>query len=152
MPKFLRTIRLDDSDTRVFDDAAAAGEWAVSGAFAFAAMEREDLAGKTGHAFAGGFLGLTTFGRSTLVAVTEASARDLAQIERRLAEHLVARYGAPSLQLAFPAAGAELAMILGVAAEAPVDAVLTVKRRFDAKGRIEQRFGRIDLDITASPP
>ncbi len=31
----LRTIRLDASDTFVFDGAAEPGEWAVSGAFVF---------------------------------------------------------------------------------------------------------------------
>ena len=33
--KLLRTIRLDPSDTFVFDRAAEPGEWAVSGAFMF---------------------------------------------------------------------------------------------------------------------
>ena len=33
--KLLRTIRLDPSDTFVFERAAEPGEWAVSGAFAF---------------------------------------------------------------------------------------------------------------------
>ena len=33
--KLLRTIRLDPSDTFVFEQAAEPGEWAVSGAFAF---------------------------------------------------------------------------------------------------------------------
>ncbi len=35
MLKFPRTIRLDPSDTFVFERAAVPGEWAVSGAFAF---------------------------------------------------------------------------------------------------------------------
>ena len=33
--KLLRTIRLDPSDTFVFERAAKPGEWAVSGAFVF---------------------------------------------------------------------------------------------------------------------
>ena len=39
--KLLRTIRLDDSDTFLFETAAESGEWAVSGAFAVA-LERDD--------------------------------------------------------------------------------------------------------------
>ena len=35
MLKFPRTIRLDPSDTFVFERAAEPGEWAVSGAFVF---------------------------------------------------------------------------------------------------------------------
>ena len=34
--KLLRTIRFDDSDDQVYARAAVPGEWAVSGAFAFA--------------------------------------------------------------------------------------------------------------------
>ena len=46
--KFLRTIRFDNSDTQVFEQAAPSGEWAVSGAFAFTSMPRLMLVGKTG--------------------------------------------------------------------------------------------------------
>ena len=35
MLRFPRTIRLDPSDTLVFERAAEPGEWAVSGAFVF---------------------------------------------------------------------------------------------------------------------
>ena len=142
MPKFLRTIRRDDGDTRLFDLAAELGEWAVSGAFAFAVMEREDIAGRTANGFTSGFLGLDSFGRSTLAVVAEASAQDIAQIERRLAEHLVARYGAPSLALAFPAAGDEIAMILDIALDAPIGTVFSVHRTHDANGRIKEAFRR----------
>ena len=42
--KLLRTIRADASDTFVFERAAEPGEWAVSGAFAFA-LQGRPLAG-----------------------------------------------------------------------------------------------------------
>ena len=44
--KLLRTIRLDPSDTFVFDRAADPGEWAVSGAFMFADANPDTLDGK----------------------------------------------------------------------------------------------------------
>jgi hypothetical protein len=37
--KLLRTIQLDASDSFIFEMAAEPGEWAVSGAFAFARDE-----------------------------------------------------------------------------------------------------------------
>jgi len=40
--KLIRTIRLDPSDTFVFERAAEPGEWAVSGAFAFWRSETND--------------------------------------------------------------------------------------------------------------
>lgn len=41
--KLLRTVRADASDTFVFERAAEPGEWAVSGAFAFARADPEAL-------------------------------------------------------------------------------------------------------------
>ena len=45
--KLLKTIRFDASDERVFELAAAPEEWAVSGAFAFADLAPEAVAGKS---------------------------------------------------------------------------------------------------------
>ena len=41
--KLLRTIRLDPSDTFVFERAAEPGEWAVPGAFVFLDAETEGI-------------------------------------------------------------------------------------------------------------
>ena len=56
--KLLRTIRLDPSDTFVFDRAAEPGEWAVPGAFAFARSDVRALTGKARATFRSGFLGV----------------------------------------------------------------------------------------------
>ena len=78
--KLLRTIRLDPSDTFVFERAAEPGEWAVSGAFMFADADPEALDGKPRAAFRGGFLGVPSFGWSTLVQIVEASDEDRAAV------------------------------------------------------------------------
>ena len=69
--KLLRTIRLDPSDTFVFERAAEPGEWAVSGAFVFWDADPAALSGKARAAFRGGFLGVESLGRSTLVQIVE---------------------------------------------------------------------------------
>ena len=46
MPKLPRTIRLDPSDTFVFERAAEPGEWAVTGSFLFLDQDVTALAGK----------------------------------------------------------------------------------------------------------
>ena len=71
--KLLRTIRLDPSDTFVFERAAEPGEWAVPGGFAFATMDVARLEGKKRAAFRSGFLGIDSLGWSTLLQVVEAS-------------------------------------------------------------------------------
>ena len=69
--KLLRTIRLDASDTFVFDAAAEPGEWAVSGAFVFWDKDPATLGAKKRAAFRGGFLGVNSLGWSTLVQIVE---------------------------------------------------------------------------------
>lgn len=143
MRKLLRTIRFDDSDTRVFDLAAEAGEWAVSGAFQFGAVEPQDMKGKLKQAFANGFLGIQSFGRSTFATVGEVSDAELAEIERRLAEHFVFRYGAPSIAAAMPVADDEIAFALDLCRDTPINTVFAVRRSHDEKGGIKEEFRRI---------
>src|SRR5687768_11004534 len=95
--KLLRTIRLDPSDTFVFERAAEPGEWAVSGAFAFWGRDAGVLEGKARSAFRAGFLGIDTLGRSTLVQIVDASEEDRAAVVETLAQRLVEHFGAPDL-------------------------------------------------------
>jgi hypothetical protein len=140
MMKLLKTIRFDASDERVYELAAAPEEWAVSGAFAFAALPGEALVGKARQAFANGFLGLASFGRSTFATVGEASPADLEAIERALALHLVARHGAPGLEAALPAAKEEVRFVLDLCRDVAINTVFTVRRTRDAQGEIKEEF------------
>ena len=95
--KLLRTIRLDSSDTFVFDRAAEPGEWAVSGAFMFWNVDPLALEGKPRAAFRSGFLGVNSFGWSTLVQIVEANGEDRRTAVDGLARRLLADFGAPSI-------------------------------------------------------
>jgi len=105
--KLLRTIRLDPSDTFVFENAAVPGEWAVSGSFAFWNADIDALAGKERAAFRGGFLGVETLGWSTLVQIVEARDEDRLAAIDMLAKQLVERFGAPDIATATAAATEE---------------------------------------------
>lgn len=105
--RFLRTIRLDDSDTQIYERAAEPGEWAVPGSFAFLELEPEQLTGKTLQAFKHGFLGTRTFGWSTLVEIAEISEDEYQGVVDRLAAHFMSDYGAPHIAAALPLAGDE---------------------------------------------
>ncbi|MFN3350669.1 DUF6505 family protein [Pseudorhodoplanes sp.] len=106
--KLLKTIRLDPSDTFVFERAAEPGEWAVPGTFVFAAIDPSALQGKTRTAFRAGFLGVSSLGWSTLVQIVETNAAGRADAVAQLAQRLVQHFGAPSLEAARVAAEEEV--------------------------------------------
>ena len=105
-----RTIRLDGSDAVVFAQAAEPGEWAVAGTFLFAGRPSDSLSRKEQIAFRTGFLGIGSFGHSTLVVVSEASEEERELAVEALAGQLVARLGAPDVDVARPAAEEEIAL------------------------------------------
>ena len=97
--KLPRTVRLDPSDTFVFERAAEPGEWAVVGSFLFWDADIPNLAGKARAAFRAGFVGVESLGFSTLVVVTQATEeeREAAKsISSLAAPRAASRLGAPS--------------------------------------------------------
>src|SRR5437588_10598765 len=106
--KLPRTIRLDPSDTFVFEHPAEPGEWAVTGSFLFWDADVPSLTGKPRAAFRTGFLGVRSFGFSTLVIVSEASERERDEAIDALAKQLLERLGAPDMDAARAAADEEV--------------------------------------------
>jgi hypothetical protein len=145
--KLLRTIRLDPSDTFVFERAAEPGEWAVPGGFAFATMDVARLDGKKRAAFRSGFLGIDTLGWSTLVQVVEASEADRAAAVDLLARRLVEHYGAPSLDVARAAAEEETAFATSISNH-PRGMLLALARKHD-NGDIRETFRTLAPGIGA---
>ncbi len=142
--KLLKTIRFDQTDERVFERAAAEGEWAVSGAFAFSGLDEAALIGKRRQAFVNGFLGLTSFGRATFAVVASMSEDEAGASEEALAQHLLAHYGAPDEGAARDAAREEIGFVAELVAEARINTVFTVFRRLDADGNIREAFRTIE--------
>jgi hypothetical protein len=136
--KLLRTIRLDPSDTFVFEDAAEPGEWAVSGAFVFWNDDVAKLAGKARSAYRGAFLGVASLGWSTLVQIVEANEADRVDVVERLAEQLVSRFGAPDMAAARAAANEEVAFAQSLCNQ-PADTLIAVHRTFE-DGEVREAF------------
>lgn len=136
--KLLRTIRLDPSDTFVFEKPAEPGEWAVSGAFVFWNADTAELQGKARSAFRSGFLGVETLGWSTLVQIVEASEADRAHVVDLLAQRLVAHFGAPNIDAARVAAEEEVAFSESLCTQ-PKDILVGVHRRFE-DGAVRETF------------
>ena len=130
MSKFPRTIRLDPSDTFVFERAAEPGEWAVSGAFVFWNQDPALLSPKARVALRSGFLGIDSLGWST-------DAEQEAMVER-LARQLLEKFGAPDLAAARRAAEEEVAFA-GSLCDHAAQTLLAVQRSVE-DGEIRERF------------
>ena len=143
------TIRLDPSDTFVYARAAEPGEWAVTGTFLFFGVDAAGLSGKERQAFRAGFLGIDSFGWSTLVVVTEATPDERAAAVDRLAEQLVARCGAPDLAIARAAAEEEIAFAQSLC-DHPANTLLGLHRASEDAGiresfrTLHRRVGRLE--------
>jgi hypothetical protein len=137
--RMLRTIRLDPSDTVVFETAAAPGEPAVVGSFMFWDEDPAALTGKARQAFRAGFLGLGSFGFSTLVTVGTATAEEREAAVASLAAHLRARHGAPDDMAARAAAEEEFGFAEGLAEGHEAGTVVALTRSIEPDG-VRERF------------
>ncbi len=138
MLRFPRTIRLDPSDTFVFERAAEPGEWAVSGAFVFWNRDPANLGQKQRVALRSGFLGIDSLGWSTLAIVTEATEADRQAMVERLAGQLLKKFGAPDPNAARVAAEEEVAFAASLC-DHPPQTLLAVQRSVE-NGEIRERF------------
>jgi hypothetical protein len=138
MLKLPRTIRLDPSDTFVFERAAEPGEWAVSGAFVFWNRDPATLAQKQRVALRSGFLGIESLGWSTLAIVTEATEAERQTMVECLAAQLLEKFGAPDLEAARGAAEEEVAFAASLC-DHPAQTLLAVQRSIE-DGEIRERF------------
>lgn len=139
MASFARVIRLDESDLNVYPVAAEPGEWAISGAFEFSNWSEADLTGKPRQAFVNGWLGLDSFGRATLVAVSAITEAELSALTEALAAHFVTRYGAPSVDAARPVAAEEVAQMASLCEDHAPNTLLFVERSLEDIG-VRERF------------
>jgi hypothetical protein len=141
--KLLRTIALDSSDTFVFDVPAEPGDWAVSGAFRFCDRDPAKLSGKERSAFRSGFLGVHSWGWSTLAQIVRATEDDRRTLVELLARQLVERFGAPDLATAHLAAEEEVAFAQSLCTH-PISALIAVHRSA-SDGEVRESFRRLQL-------
>ena len=136
--KLPRAIRLDPSDSFVFRKAAEPGEWLVTGSFLFTPESVAGLDTKGRVAFRSGFLGIASFGWSTLAVVTEATAEEREQAVAQLATQFIEKLGAPDLATARAAAEEEIAFAASLC-DHPQQTLLALHRTIE-DGEIRERF------------
>ncbi|MDH3639226.1 MAG: DUF6505 family protein [Gammaproteobacteria bacterium] len=138
--KLLRAVRLDDSDLEVFEVTAEPGEWMVPGGFEFLSSADLNLGGKQKQAFHSGFLGVRTFGRATLAAITLASEGDFNNAVQQLTENLFVHCGAPDRAAAAKAAMEEVRFAESLCAY-DENTLIAVERELTEDG-VSERFKR----------
>lgn len=132
-----RAIRLDQSDLHVFERPCEPGEWAIPGGFAYWEVDPARLEGKAQLAFRSGWLGLTSFGHSTLVEIAEIDEAAFFAAVERLARHIEAAYGAPSFGHALAAARQEIDDAAALC-EHKLGTLLAVERAPSEEGFVER--------------
>lgn len=129
-----RAIHFDESDMNIFHSPARTGEWCISGGFEFSNWSEADLAGKARQAFSNGWLGVETFGRVSVVAITQVEAAELDALTTALAQHFVDVYGAPSLADAEHVAREELMHMVDICDGQQPNTLLLVSRELTDAG------------------
>lgn len=139
MIKLPRTLRLDLSDTFVFERAAEPGRWAVAGSFQFWDADLDTLSPKARAAFRSGFLDVRDLGHSTLVEVAEAEEAERDLLVETLAGHLLRSFGAPDPAAARGAAEDEVTFAAALCDDHEPGTVVAM-HRFVEGGEIKERF------------
>lgn len=137
--KLARVIRLDESDLNVFTNAAEPGEWAIPGTFAYSKWTEDDLTGKARQEFAHGWLGLTSFGRASVVAVTSITETERSGLIDLLAFHFTEAWGAPNVDTARPVAEEEIAHMVQMCSDQDENTLMVIERELTEAG-VKDRF------------
>ncbi len=137
--KLARVIRLDESDPNVFTIAAEPGEWAIAGTFAFSNWTEDDLTGKARQEFAHGWLGLESFGRASVLAITPITDAEHDSLIDILAFHFTESWGAPDMDAARPVAEAEIADMIALCADQEDNTLMVIERELTPEG-VKDRF------------
>jgi hypothetical protein len=132
--RFLKAVRLDDSDDRILagtGGAAHDGEWVVSGGYAVCNLP--------GHRVAGcrcdtSFIAAGAQRRCTVAEVAEIDNEAYDEVKGALARHFLDDLGAPTPEAARAAAEEECAYTADLAAGFPSEVWITVRREPTEKG------------------
>lgn len=127
--KFLKAVRLDDSDTRILageGGAAEDGEWVVSGGYAVCDLAQGHREPRC-HCDTT-FVAVGARRRCTIAEVAKMDEEAYARVKQALTRHFIDDLGAPTAEAAARAADDECTYTAGLAAGFPAEVWITVKR------------------------
>lgn len=141
MAKFLKAVRLDDSDAELYRTSSACDEdeWVTSGGFAVCDLKAGYRCDPPCHCDAS-FLSLTRRARCTLAEVVEVEASDIEIFKDQMTQHLMFDWKAPDFATARELAIEEITYTMDLAGSFPAEVWITVKRSPGADGAIEEKY------------
>ena len=137
--KFLKAVRLDDSDSHVYaahGGAAEDGEWMVSGGYAVCDLAKGHRT-ETCHCGTS-FISVESHGRCTIAEVCHIEPHEYEGIQKELIRHFMEDLGAPSPKAAREAADEECAYTADLAAGFPNEVWISVHRQPSEEGIAER--------------
>lgn len=145
MPKFLKAVRLDNSDDELYRQAGACDEdeWVTSGGFAVCNLAEGFRCDPRCYCDAS-FLSLTRRARCTLAEVVDVDGADIEIFKDQMTQHLLFDWKAPDYETARELADEEIAYTLELAATFPTEVWITVKRSPGPDGAIEEKYDQYD--------
>ncbi len=146
MPKFLRAVRLDDSDDHLYQahGAASEGEWLVSGGYSACDAENAPRCDPRCHCESS-FVALASRRRCSIAEVVEVSDEDLAARTEELAWFLLKGWGAPSWEAALAVAEDEVRHTAEVCETLSPEVWISVKRTArEGGGALDEQYSVYD--------
>jgi hypothetical protein len=152
MPKFLRAVRLDDSDDHLFrtHGAAREGDWVVSGGYAVCDFANAPKCDPRCYCESS-FLALESRSRCSIAEVVEVTDEELEARTDALAWFLVKGWGAPSWEVARRVAEEEVRHTADVCESLAPEVWITVKRTPSQDGAaVEEQYAVYDRLLVGS--
>jgi Family of unknown function (DUF6505) len=142
MQKFLRAVRLDNSDDQLYRQSGSAreGEWLVSGGYAVCDLAQGYRCSPRCHCD-DSFLHLTSAARCSIAEVVEIDDAVIPELIDSLAQHLILHWKAPSTEAARAIAEDEVNYTAELCLTFPADVWITVKRVPNPQGNgIDEKY------------
>jgi hypothetical protein len=151
MKKFLKAVRLDNSDAELFRQGGACDEdeWVTSGGFAVCDLAEGYRCEPRCYCDAS-FLSLTRRARCTIAEVVEVEDADLEIFKDQMAQHLLFDWKAPDFETAHDVAEEEINYTTELASSFPAEVWITVSRRPGEGGAIDEKYNQYERLVLGS--
>ncbi|MEI6738487.1 MAG: DUF6505 family protein, partial [Pseudomonadota bacterium] len=145
MPKFLKAVRLDDSDAELYATSAACDEdeWVCTGGFTVCDLASGYRCEPRCYCDTS-FLSITRRARVTLAEVVDVNVADLEIFKDQLAQHLLFDWKAPDFETARAIAEEEIDYTTETASGFPTEVWITVKRSPGIDGAIDEKYDQYE--------
>ena len=151
MKKFLKAVRLDNSDAELYQQGGACDEdeWVTSGGFAVCDLAQGYRCEPRCYCDAS-FMSLTRRARCTIAEVIEIEDADLEIFKDQMAQHLLFDWKAPDFDTARGVAEEEINYTAELAATFPAEVWITVNRSQASDGSIDEKYNQYERLLVGS--